>query len=395
MPEHQKHDNGVRLRRILPVTVVTAALAATAAVQALPASAASFTATVTSSSPTVIVSGLKKGDVVVIAATLNSTDPNESGEGEPLVLKSTGGYSKTFPEYSIPNADQFTATQDGETLTGEIPGADDDESASVTVNVNPDPRAAASAKAKAAAAKISAITGTWAGGFGIAGVVAAAIPGGQVAAPSLFLVGGILTVGCGVAAYLAADPLDPNYRTVALPAFRPVPSLASARGLTAEEIASTKLLGQNLLDQIALSNAALTSFNRAAGASAAKATTAENTQYTAGVSYLHELGTRIDQEIPLLKRYAQALKAAGVPAIDVTPDQVVSFEQSIGQSGLPPQIVAAMKQVGATDADVTHATQILVTRDAQAVAGTYFAKLADPQLLESLRTQGETLRSVS
>jgi hypothetical protein len=102
--------------------------------------ATTTTVTVASGSPTVIVSGLGKGDVVDVHATLSTSDPGEIGpdddEPEPLVLQSTGGFSWSFQVYGQPRAMRFTATVDDESLSGVIKGFDEDESASVTVTVN-------------------------------------------------------------------------------------------------------------------------------------------------------------------------------------------------------------------------------------------------------------------
>src|SRR5262249_22947429 len=67
------------------------------------------------------------GDDVTITATLNTEDPNENGEGEPLVIQSSGGFSATIGDYAVTQQLSFTATQDGETLDASIQGYDGDE----------------------------------------------------------------------------------------------------------------------------------------------------------------------------------------------------------------------------------------------------------------------------
>lgn len=39
---------------------------------------------------------INKGDTVTIQAMLSTSDPNENGEGEPLYLQSSGGFSATI-----------------------------------------------------------------------------------------------------------------------------------------------------------------------------------------------------------------------------------------------------------------------------------------------------------
>src|SRR5581483_5031734 len=79
---------------------------------------------------------IHSGDTVYVTATLNTNDPNEDGEGEPLVLQSSGGWSATINTYGVTHTMSFQATQDGESLVARIPGQDNDESADVTVDTN-------------------------------------------------------------------------------------------------------------------------------------------------------------------------------------------------------------------------------------------------------------------
>src|SRR5919201_4475844 len=85
------------VRRAALTLAVVAAAAAAMLWHATGAHAAtSQTYTVASSSPAVLVSGLRAGDKVDIVATLNTTDVNENGEGEPLKLQSSGGFAATI-----------------------------------------------------------------------------------------------------------------------------------------------------------------------------------------------------------------------------------------------------------------------------------------------------------
>jgi len=142
-------------RLTLGIAIVVASTVTAAALQAVPAAAATVSVTFDSSTPTVIISGLNKGEVVDFTAVLTSTDPNETGEGEPLDLSSTGGYSAVVSNYNVPYAGSFTAQANGESFSGWIAGADGDESATVQVTLNPAPNSKASDPVKNAAAGLS------------------------------------------------------------------------------------------------------------------------------------------------------------------------------------------------------------------------------------------------
>src|SRR5262249_31750411 len=103
---------------------------------ALPIAALAQTYTITSRSPQLLlINNLHAGDMVKVAATIFSGDPNENGEGEPLVLILPGG-NFVVPGYFSPQQTTFLALQDGQAVSGFIQGADGDEFAQVSFTVN-------------------------------------------------------------------------------------------------------------------------------------------------------------------------------------------------------------------------------------------------------------------
>src|SRR5215469_946761 len=125
---------GKMWKRVSKVMVV--ALVSTMMLAGPLALATPITVTTTGAPTTIAFPGVKVGDTLTVQATLNTTDPNENGEGEPLVISSSGGFSAIVSAYAQPRSFSFQATQAGETVTVSIQGADGDESATVTVDVN-------------------------------------------------------------------------------------------------------------------------------------------------------------------------------------------------------------------------------------------------------------------
>ena len=72
---------------------------------------------------TIPIPGVMSGDTVTIHATLNSSDPGESGEGEPLIINTSGG-TFTVSAYGQPTTFMFMAHADGESITAYIVGSD-------------------------------------------------------------------------------------------------------------------------------------------------------------------------------------------------------------------------------------------------------------------------------
>ena len=366
---------------------------ACAALAAVPASAmaASTTVTITSSTPTVIVT-LNKGETANINFTLSTTDPDESGEGELLAI-SYGGFTTTYPEYGIPDNLPITATTDGETVSAWIQGTDGDESASVTINTNPNPLASAPSPVKQWATKIGIGTGILSGGLWTCAEFApifspptAALKATCGASAAVF---SLLT---GIAAWVAYDPADPNYKVLAMPQALPVPSLSNVP--LPERIPLLQLV-RNFQAQRAFAQAAITSFNRAAGAVDAGSTSWATAQHDLGLRYLHLMGTLMAQEPTLLTAFVHVVHAAGIADFTITPDQVLNTETSISQNGVPADISGYMTQLGASSSDVAQAQQIVLSRNVNDVAGSYFSKLIDPAFISTLRSAAQAFLTAS
>src|SRR5262249_7059569 len=77
---------------------------------------------------------LQAGDRVLISAALTTTDENENGEGEPLVITANGATVATVSAYFATTTFEHLATED-ETLSASIPGEDGDEDGSVGVTL--------------------------------------------------------------------------------------------------------------------------------------------------------------------------------------------------------------------------------------------------------------------
>jgi hypothetical protein len=373
-----------RLGGCLTATALTCAGLAAVPNSAL---AASVTTNISSGTPTVIVT-LNKGETVKLTLTLTTTDPNESGEGEPVTI-SYGGNTTTWSEYDIPDTLSITATTDGETVSGWIQGADGDESATVTAEINPNPLASEPNQAKQVETKIALGTGVLSGGFWTCAELVPIFTAPTAVAKTICGVSAAVfaLTAAGFAA-LAADPADPNYKVLAKPQPFPAPALS---GIPYPERAPLSNLVINLQEQRVLSNAALTSFNRAAGAVDAGSTFWATKQRATGIGYLHQIGLLLEQEPGFLSNVVTALHAGGIADFTITPDQVLTAEADISQNGVPADIAADLTKLGADSTAVAQAQQIVLSRNVNDVAGTYFDKLTDPAFIASLRSAAQTL----
>jgi len=361
--------------------------------------------TVMSGPSTFLLATFQAGDQVSVQVQASSCDPDESEENEPVVLQtSTGDFIANIGTYGFTNSYTFKATAAG-TLSGFISGADSnaiycgtsyDESATVTVTTTPHPhRFSQATKDELNATKVY-VEDFGASAAAIA-FVCAVIPefvskvctvgGGGAAAVAALIVAGIDTA-------LALDPPDLNYKQIAQPVLLTLPLLLPQPGnITQAEANTYNALLLNQEWQLAFVRAIITSENRAQSAHDAGDVFWEAQQVDAIDSYASSLGGYFAAEPALLTNYQSAIVGSGDPAVTLTADQVLSFEDSIAGSGLPPSILTPLNQLGADPATIAQVQELLVVQNASAVAATggFPIFLTQPGLITALNGAAQAL----
>ena len=99
---------------------------------------------------------------------------------------------------------------------------------------------------------------------------------------------------------ISKDPIDPNFRAVAKPVIPPVPRISAGPGLTAAAAAALTRMLRIQMQEIGLSRAILTAFNRSQGAFVKKETTWERKQMLAAGRYAAQLATGVDAVLPVI-----------------------------------------------------------------------------------------------
>jgi|GEM_PF-5351805 len=338
-----------------------------------------ITVTIASGSPTQIV-GYNTCDRVDIVATLTTADVNENGEGEPLILRNSSGFSGTLSAYAQATTFSFTATGAG-VLSGFIQGFDSDESATVTVTLNSNEQRRFTQAQKDAFARAAAQLNTQAG--------AMATIAALCAVPSLFPPSSPLFLACTAAAgitsgatwYLSArlneyalDPSDPNFTVIVQPVFPNLALLAIPPSATPAEVRALNAFNALLINQeqaIGFANAGITSVNRAQGAFDAGNTFWETQQVQAANNYRTQATALLSAEVGLLNELRSSLTAAGFPTLTITSSAALSFENSVLASGLPTAIVQTLTQLGANSAAINQIRNVAIVQDINAVAGNF------------------------
>jgi hypothetical protein len=352
-------------------------------------------AQVTFSGPTTY----KAGDQITITAVLNTSDPNENGEGEPMQITSTTGFSATDPFYAVPQGYFFIAPADG-SLSASISGADGDESGTLTVSIAPSncpttaptpvptpagcPVKPLTQKQKDALALIAFQLGSLGTGTAVAALFCGSATAGACAIP-LGLMAAILAGGSGYAAYVAAvDPSDPNFMVIALPVIPSFTALTAQNGVTQAEAASFNALMSNLAQQAAYFRVLITSTNRAQGAADAGNALWETSQIQAALNDAATLGSLFGAQPALLSAFQNALSSAGFN-LTMTPSMVLQTEQMYAFSGLPAPDTQGLMPFGFTTAEIDQIRQILQVQDINTVAGSFPGILTNSKLIAALQ----------
>ena len=359
-----------------------AALAAALVCIALPVAAQPRTVTATIASDTaVVIVNFNNGDTVDIVATLTTTDPNENGEGEPIVLQSSTGFSGVVSNYAQPTSFSFKASAGG-TLSGFIQGFDGDESGVVTVTINSNQKKRFTQEQKDAMAKASADLNVQAAAETVIAALCLAIPDPTITKFCALTSGSLAGVTWLLSAALnrlALDPSDPNFRIIALPVLLTLPPESGG-----PEIAAVNALILNEERMLALARAAAIAIDRAQGAVDAGDAFWEAQQVAALNSYVSQLTALLAQQPGLLVEAVRQIGLSGFPTLTIGAFDVLNFEFQVAFGSLPAPLAAAMTTLGADAAAQEDIRQLLFVQNIDDVAGTFPALLVDSQLLASL-----------
>lgn len=311
-------------------------------------------------------------------ATLTTVDPNEDGEGEPLVVNAPG-FSGTISSYGVPQTLSFTAAQTSETISGYIAGYDADEAGTLVITVNPHQRFTQAQKEH-----FSKLASDW--GYAASG--AGAATGLCVKAPVPYavpcgIIGAIAAAAAGAASIryndLAQDPPDPNYTTIVEPQVATLTPLAPAASVPPALATRFDALESNMAHQVAYTAAASTSINRANTAADAGDAQDEQLQLQAAGEYALGAAIYLAPHAALANQAVSDLRAAQFPDLTVTPNQVYSFEAGVMQYGIPDPILDALRPFDLSSADLNELRQLLGVQDVYAAAGDLDSFIENPQ----------------
>jgi hypothetical protein len=299
------------------------------------------------------ITTIQPGDTIALTVTLNTTDPNENGEGEPVVVQANGTNIGVNFNYGIPQTFTYTASAQT-TISYFIQGADGDESASVSFIKNATP---------------SPVSQLQKDVYHQTGIVVGAIGLGLRALGGTQCNGACTTAG-NIAAGLSlalslVDPPDPNFTVIAKPTQVTLPS----------NITLGTQFSTDSIRAAALASALVTSINRYQGAVAAGDGVFQGLQLGAVNDYVAQLNALLGQLPPDILAFVDELKRLGIQA-NLSATNILGLEQQVAANAINGDSLSILQQLF-TASDIKQIQQILFVQDINKIAGSYPNQLSN------------------
>lgn len=336
------------------------------------------------------------GDQVTIDAELFSSDPDENGEGEPLVLFSFPSLNSGISNYYVKQRFIFNLAKVGQTLAANINGADDDESATLSGWVDPAPPKPMFTDAeKEAFAAAGDRLDVLAAGEDVAAKRCVAIKLPPVFC-EILATASVANSGLAMTDHaLALDPPAPDYTIIDLPVTPSLPLFTVASGLSQAEVDAFNALLINQEKAIGLSLATLTAINRSVGAYDANDDFWEAKQRQVAAGYMLELSTLTRAQPALLANWEAAWKNGLIGSISITSSDVLSAEMDLIKYGLPSTDVLKFQQLGLDAAAIEAIKNLMSVQDINAVAGIFPDMLTNVSLISALNKSADAFLSAA
>lgn len=217
-----------------------------------------------------------------------------------------------------------------------------------------------------------------------AGLAAAVGPVGLV------LAGAALIAIALYAHSISKDPIDPNFRAVAKPVIPPVPRISAGPGLTAAAAAALTRMLRIQMQEIGLSRAILTAFNRSQGAFVKKETTWERKQMLAAGRYAAQLATAMRVDVRVRPQVGAALVGSALD-VTVSSKDAYAFEEVLVRKGLPTSLPAVLSKLGMTKLGQKEARAQLLALDPSLYTGNTIDALTGTKPVAALRKMAGAL----
>lgn len=322
---------------------------------------------------------LNAGDTANITVILTTSDPNENGEGEGVVLSGAAGgvtCAMTVTDYFVPHVLQCGPVPFGDqlTLSSSYLGIDGDELAVGNADINTPAAVRKSQQYVDALDNMAHADDAVSNMYSTLEFICNQGPIGQ----ALCLIGNHKNFGLMSAfekgngwllAGIAADPPDSNYTQIAQPVLQYYPSMVFGSGVPQNVANDFNALFANYQEQTGLSFAIYTSLNRASGALQAGMTDWQNAQVAAAARYSYQLGAALKLETGLTSTLQKDLAAAGITVPISTQWQAYDVDYGFLINGLPTDQQDVLTKIGLTASDQQQVTNLSFVQSVAEISG--------------------------
>jgi len=168
---------------------------------------------------------------------------------------------------------------------------------------------------------------------------------------------------------LGGDPPRQDYNVPTVPVWYRWPHTQSDMNISSARADALNAASDALADVVAYGTAADTALDRYGGASQAKDLTWAAQQANAQIYYEQQMGTALLTYADKLDAFVQVLNDEHETNITVTVGDVISYQQSISNTGFTSEEIANAKLVGLSDADIEAYRQEIIASDPNDLAG--------------------------
>jgi hypothetical protein len=190
--------------------------------------------------------------------------------------------------------------------------------------------------------------------------------------------------------HIVDDPPDSNYTTVAVPVVHAIN--APTVGLTPEEASALTQYNNNLAQEIAFAQAAITASNRASTAVAAGDQADATKQATAFWTYNNDLADRLDHHVTLANNLGAAF-TNNHSDFELPASWVGQIQSYLSSSPLPAKLVDAARAEGISTADISSETSALLAADPNTAAGNVLDRLNDAATMNAFHALAASMRT--
>jgi hypothetical protein len=343
------------------------------------------------------------GDTISGVATLHSTDPDETGEGEPAQLtNTTGSFQLTISAYETPTPFSFKAAALNDNVASRILGEDGDETVDVSITVNGKSALTINQKQALANTASNVNTGSnvlWviAGGCAL-GILFTGGTAAPIALPWCAGIAGTLAGGVGeVGNQLnkqASDPPDFKFNRITQVKEAPAPHVVPGNGISKPLAKTIDNWLKNEAKITSLFTALTTTENRISAAGLANSKKALNKQLKVARKFRHQIASALLKDVSFRIKVSAGLRAAGIPFPTLTPDQVMQIESMVSSTNQPPaQILAGLQAAGLDALAIQTLTKQFIVADTKAVAAASIDPIANPTILASIQSAAAAIRA--